>query len=143
MGRVVRHFSFTGRTTRVGFWQAWLFNSVLASLAWGLAVAAMINAGPLGGWLMLLLAPATIANLAVSIRRLHDRAKSGWWLVPFQILPVALAWVGNFLVKQDGAPPLAGIIALICLLAALALLIWGLVEIGFLPSKSGGNRYAA
>jgi uncharacterized membrane protein YhaH (DUF805 family) len=69
--------------------------------------------------------------LAVAIKRLHDRNKSGWWTIPFVGLMALNAHFGNLL----GDPP-----AFITPLAA-ALFVWGLVEMSCVKGTSGPNRF--
>lgn len=77
------YFNFSGRSGRPEYWWFVLF-SVIAS-----AVATAIDHFALGyGWLdgigpvdLAFLAVTIIPSLAVSVRRLHDIGRSGWWLL--------------------------------------------------------------
>jgi len=70
---------------------------------------------------------------AISIKRLHDRDKSGWWILLFWLGPGILGgW-------QTAAPDLGG--GLILSLAATAIAIWAFVELGCLRGTPGPNRY--
>jgi uncharacterized membrane protein YhaH (DUF805 family) len=69
--------------------------------------------------------------LALGAKRLHDRNKSAWWLALFWLLPGVLQGIG----EQIGT---AGIVLSI---AAFAISIWGLVELGFLRGTVGPNQY--
>ena len=74
---------FDGRARRKEFWMFVLFNFVIAA-ALGL-VGRVIG---LGGALQALYSLGVlIPGLAVSVRRMHDAGRSGWWLliafVPF------------------------------------------------------------
>ena len=70
---------------------------------------------------------------AASIRRLHDRDKSGWWTVPFI---GAAGLYGQFGDRLGGswAAVAVGI-------AVFIAFIWGLVEMYFLKGTNGPNRY--
>jgi uncharacterized membrane protein YhaH (DUF805 family) len=75
---------FSGRTTRAGYWWPALFFIVVYAILWGITAAA---AG-LGITLIVLFwLSHIIPNLAVTVRRLHDSGKSGWFIlfvfVPF------------------------------------------------------------
>jgi uncharacterized membrane protein YhaH (DUF805 family) len=72
-------------------------------------------------------------GLALGAKRLHDRNKSAWWLLLFWLMPQALHAVGE---RMEGS-------GLILALTAYAILIWALVELGFLPGTAGPNRYGA
>src|SRR5258708_39651622 len=54
---------------------------------------------------------------ATTIKRLHDRNKSGWWIIPFFVLPVLLREVGGRV----------GVVALGLGLIAVVLGVWSLV----------------
>lgn len=76
---------FSGRATRKEFWMFVLFHSIVVvvlSLIGGMMLGD--NAGVLVGIYGL---AAFIPYLALTVRRLHDTGKSGWWilisLVPF------------------------------------------------------------
>ncbi|HWX61459.1 DUF805 domain-containing protein [Bradyrhizobium sp.] len=73
--------------------------------------------------------------LATSIKRLHDRNKSAWWMIPFFVIP------GLFDQFDDRLPNSYPVLALS--LAAATLWLWGLVEMGFLKGTTGPNRYGA
>jgi uncharacterized membrane protein YhaH (DUF805 family) len=78
-------FSFEGRINRAKFW---LGIVVLWAVVWILAlIAAAANSGFLWGLIAILNVVLIWPSLALSIKRWHDRNKSGWWvliaLVPF------------------------------------------------------------
>ena len=72
--------------------------------------------------------------IAVGIKRLHDRDKSGWWAILFMVLPMLL----------NGASR-AGIVtpssSMVLQWVSLALAIWGIVEFGFLRGTVGPNQF--
>ena len=61
-----RYASWRGRANRVEFWMWWLF--VLIATAFVVV-----------GWLMIPV--LIIPTISVTIRRLHDIGKSGWWIL--------------------------------------------------------------
>ena len=71
--------------------------------------------------------------LATSIKRLHDRDKSGWWMVPYFVLP---GLVTQFSDRLDGYDPY-GLTAL----AAGLLYLWGGIEMYFLKGSPWPNRF--
>ncbi|MGY8669201.1 DUF805 domain-containing protein [Bradyrhizobium sp. UFLA05-109] len=71
--------------------------------------------------------------LATSIKRLHDRDKSGWWSLAFIVFPALYPHVAAQLPAAPIELPLA--------LAALALSIWGFVEIGCLRGTPHTNLF--
>jgi uncharacterized membrane protein YhaH (DUF805 family) len=73
------------------------------------------------------------AYAAVSIKRLHDRNKSGWWMIPFI---VATGFYGQFADRIGGSWAVA-----LLGLAVLIFFIWGMVEMGYLKGTDGPNRF--
>lgn len=71
--------------------------------------------------------------LATSVKRLHDRDKSGWWMVPFIIAPYLFdhfsdVFPGGYFMMGAG-----GIM--------FVLMIWGFVELYFLRGTKWTNRF--
>ena len=96
---------FNGRARRKEFWYFLLFD-VIFSFASGVADNAMgtVLEGEIVGLLNGLYALATfVPGLAVSVRRLHDIDRSGWWLllclIPVVGIIVLLVWA-----VQDSSP---------------------------------------
>jgi uncharacterized membrane protein YhaH (DUF805 family) len=73
--------------------------------------------------------------VAVAAKRLHDRDKSGWWLLVFVVAPLVLI--------QLGVPFPSSSARKLLLLAAFALHVWSFVEMGCRPGTRGPNRYGA
>ena len=71
--------------------------------------------------------------IATSIKRLHDRDKSGWWAVPFVILPGLLDGAATATLSTSGA-------TVVSVLSSI-LLLWGFVELGLLRGTPGTNRF--
>lgn len=136
-------FSFEGRINRAKYWLALLIYIVVAIVAiFGVYAIAGANAltapdEEFGLGLLLVLAllvvPSLISGLAVSIKRLHDRDKSGWWILVFYVLPMLLEEAAGLL-DSDAA---TGAI----LFSSFVISIWALVELGFLRGTQGPNRY--
>jgi len=79
--------------------------------------------------------------LATWIKRLHDRDRSGWWIVPFFILPSFANDLVDWLPTQYLPDWLATLILTVLGAILLILCIWGLVEMGFLRGSPGPNRF--
>ena len=130
-------FSFRGRASRKQYWLTVLCVCG-ALLLLALAAPLMNFAGPILGLFVLvplMIASAVFAlwtNLAVSARRLHDRGKSGWWIVPYWVVPAAINVVG----EQMGGEvkSMAGATSLLIYIAIL-------VELGALRGTAGPNAY--
>jgi uncharacterized membrane protein YhaH (DUF805 family) len=77
--------------------------------------------------------------LATAIKRLHDRDRSGWWIIPFFFVPNLLFHFSNFLLREF-LPDAADWFVLFDL-AIHALWLWGLIELFIAPGTSGSNRF--
>jgi len=108
MGNTMGLFSFSGRSGRLNYWGISIISSlILIGLA--IAIDSRIQTGEIG------VAALTAAffgiilsiwvNLAVTVRRFHDRGKSGLWyfalLIPFVGLWFAIELM--FFGSVDGA----------------------------------------
>jgi uncharacterized membrane protein YhaH (DUF805 family) len=138
-------FSFTGRINRGKYWLAALIyvavwtTFIAVSLVWlgGLNIDNLLSLAGAGLmiWLIgfILFVLGAWSSLAVGIKRLHDRDKSGWWILLFWLGPSILGgW-------QTASPDLGG--GLILSLAATAIVIWAFVELGCLRGTPGLNQY--
>lgn len=72
--------NFDGRARREEVWMFWLFNFVLSFIP-------IVNF-VFGLW-------AIIPGIAVTVRRLHDTDRSGWWYLMY-LLPV-IGWIWMFI----------------------------------------------
>ena len=154
-------FSFEGRINRAKYWLAtliilcWMIFvlMLLAALAtiFGIGGPLAINVIGISASIQLSDDPASKASLfpqivtipmtfvfgwsyaAASIKRLHDRNKSGWWMVPFI---VATGVYGQFADRLGGSYAAA-----VLGFAVFILFIWGLVEMYFLKGTNGPNRF--
>ena len=71
--------------------------------------------------------------LATSVKRLHDRDRSGWWVVPFFAFPGLYAQFADRLPESYLMFPLA--------LAVFGLMIWGFIEIYCLRGTRWTNQF--
>ena len=71
--------------------------------------------------------------LAISVKRLHDRDKSGWWMVPFFALPGLYNQFSDRLDDSYLVIPLGLIAGGLCL--------WGGIEMYFLKGSRKTNRF--
>ena len=72
---------------------------------------------------------------ATSIKRLHDRDRSGWWMVPFFVIPGFFNQFADRLPDSYADLPLA--------VAAFVLGIWGFIEMYCLKGSRKTNRFGA
>lgn len=84
-----------------------------------------------------------ISGLAVGAKRLHDRDKSGWWLLLFYIVPSVLLGLGMAIaiIGAAGSSGGTGMLGLLLILAGPAVAIWAIVELGCLRGTVGPNQY--
>jgi uncharacterized membrane protein YhaH (DUF805 family) len=133
-------FSFSGRIGRARYWLL----SLLYLLGYVVLSVLLITIGIMTGatldspitivmaiLFILVLIPMAIAVASIGVRRLHDRGKTGWWLllyyaVPLWTMPQRNNWQGGGLVFQ-----------LVC----LGVLIWALVDLGCLRGEAGSNIF--
>lgn len=78
-----KYATFTGRSRRREYWMFALIHTLIYMALWGAGFVVDIMALVAILYALALLIP----NLAVTVRRLHDTGRSGWWiliaLVPF------------------------------------------------------------
>jgi uncharacterized membrane protein YhaH (DUF805 family) len=74
--------------------------------------------------------------LATSIKRLHDRDRRGWWIIPFVVLPSSYNTLGGRLPDNAYLDMACGLIAFIAF-------AWGFVEMYCLNGSHGTNRFGA
>lgn len=153
-----RYAQFSGRSQRKEYWM-WVLFVVLASIVVGILDSIlgldgetalepgatpnglMYGMGLMGGVLSTLFALATvIPGIAVSVRRLHDVDRSGWWLmlsfVPY-VLGLVLLASGVATGEISGPVIFAGILLLIGGLASIVLLVWACTKGTVGPNRFG------
>lgn len=120
-----RYAQFSGRASRSEFWFFVLFNFIVSiilgvldttlgtgytyevvtnSLTTATTEAASISVSQTIGYLQTFYGLAVlIPSIALSIRRLHDTGKSGWWLL-IGLIPIIGFFVLIFFYVQDSQP---------------------------------------
>lgn len=100
------YVNFSGRAPRSAYWWVFLFNVIVAIVAsildqsLGIAYTIQGPTGPMslgyGPIYSIYLLAVLIPSLALSVRRLHDRDKSGWWFllvfIPIVGAIILLVW---------------------------------------------------
>lgn len=116
----IKYFDFKGCAQRSEFWWMWLFNMGVSLLVYliGIGISKQLAGGLNIAWSVATLIP----GLSLLVRRLHDVAFSGWWVVLFVLL-MALATVS----------PVFAIMLFFMSIFLLVLLL--------LPSKFDKNKY--
>jgi uncharacterized membrane protein YhaH (DUF805 family) len=90
---------FNGRARRKEYWMFFLFNFIIA-LVLGFLEGLV---GSFGVLAMLYNLAVLIPGIAVSVRRLHDTDRSGWWLI-IGFVPLIGAIVLLVFMLQDSKP---------------------------------------
>jgi len=97
---MLRYFEFSGRSTRRQYWLFWLI-ATLACLGAAYVDYRLYGALPtleqLGPFTAFASIVHTIPGITVTVRRLHDGGRSGWWYL-IQLVPlvggiVLLVWM--------------------------------------------------
>ncbi|MGH6792287.1 MAG: DUF805 domain-containing protein [Methyloceanibacter sp.] len=150
-------FSFKGRIGRQYWWLASLAVALLAGMANSLIEIMAKTSGhgtidpttqefePSAPYVVAILVLGLLnlwISCAIAAKRLHDRDRTGWWLVvPLIAISAsfaAIAWASNL--PEDQSTPYFGI-GIAILLAAMAIGIWLTIELGFLKGTQGPNRF--
>jgi len=150
-------FSFKGRIQRLYWWVTSLVVGTVAGMLtsslefWAKRVGSgMINpdtqefepVGPFAIGLGAIVILNMWINLAVSVKRLHDRNRTGWWIaVLYVVLSVAIVLGVVTLMQPEGQREPLNMLAVTAVVAVSYLMIWLFIEIGFLKGTQGPNRF--
>ncbi len=94
------YFNFSGRTTRTGYWMAWLFNCIV-SLLLGFVTGLI----PKLAFVTTIFSVACIIpGLAIAIRRLRDAGK-GWGWIFINCVPLVGSIIFLVLLCQPSVAP--------------------------------------
>ena len=110
---------FAGKTPRANFWWFVLINIIVALLCSAISPV-------LGGLYSLV---SFVPNLAITIRRLHDVKRSGWWVAPVYI------WNGAVILLSFGLNKLPLLSLIVGVVGGLIALIFAIILIVFLVQK--------
>ena len=145
MGTWTFFFDFRGRINRAKYWLALLIflivDVVLGLTGFAIGKGLAFHVASYG-----LNAAIFVSTIALSIKRLHDRDRSAWWLLSFYIVPLSIVVVGGFLLWTGAGSfgdvkDVSLLLLRVCVLGGVAFCIWGLAEIGFRRGTAGYNRF--
>ena len=151
-----RYADFSGRSRRMEFWMWQLFQIIVyfgvIVLSMLLGGGAMMTGDPgaamaAGGGILIVMMlyllymlAVLIPSIAVSVRRLHDTNRTGWWILapiaPYLLVILAAAMA----VGSPDMAPVAGILGLLAMVAVIGLGLTLLVFY-FLEGTKGPNRF--
>ncbi|WP_160120733.1 DUF805 domain-containing protein [Rhodovarius lipocyclicus] len=127
-----KYVSFAGRARRAEYWYFMLFNLILTAVAGVLDQMVGMELSPFSTIVSLVL---FLPMLAVSVRRLHDLDKSGWWLLAPMLGLVVMIPAYTSL---EAAIVLLWLGGLIAFGTGVLLLVWFLSR-----GTMGANRFGA
>ncbi len=87
LGVLKKYAEFSGRARRTEYWMFVLFNLIISAVI-GVIDRSVLGSNALG---IIYSLAVLIPSLAVSVRRLHDTGRSGWWLL-IGLVPI-LGWI--------------------------------------------------
>ena len=138
---IEKYADFNGRAPRAEYW--WFFLAIIVTYIVVSIVESIVGldgmiAGVYGPLTVLLWLVTLVPQIAVSIRRLHDTNRSGWWiLLPVVPYGIGIAMAGPAMLSGSMAGlGMAGIFFLIGLICAVVLLVFMV-----LPGNKGDNNY--
>ena len=130
----------------------WLPGAIMLHLyifsgMWGFSIAVLSLAieiflvqhsgGGAGPWLFLVAVALSFVLgwmvIAVASKRLHDRGKSGWWLLIFVVAPLALDFAAGLATSSATG--------ILFVYEGFLLHLWSFVEMGCFRGVSGPNEY--
>jgi uncharacterized membrane protein YhaH (DUF805 family) len=153
------YFSPYGRISRSQLWLRWILPylgivlvlDVIQIVAGQTSVPGVIASIILGIFSLVAIWPA----IAIQVKRVHDRNKSGWFVLYYYV-PATLffilvfAWIGSAIVGissgEDAAAAFGslgvlGILVILLGVAVTGIAIWFFVEFGCLRGTVGANRF--
>lgn len=152
MGMFKLFLSFEGRINRATWWLctgllmianlilSMGLNAILVSAMQPQGLTALTRVGAIANGLVALI--LFYPTLAVGAKRMHDRDRSGWWMVAFIVPIVLLVLLTPFALSANGAVNGGVAVMIVVLMAASIMAIgWNFVELAFLAGTAGDNRF--
>ena len=101
LGVLKKYAVFSGRAQRAEFWYFTLFNALIGVAINFIDILVITISIPLGLSILYMLA-VFIPGIAVSVRRLHDTNKSGWYLL-IGLIPIigSIVLIIFFIIDSD------------------------------------------
>ncbi len=161
-------FSFEGRIGRLHYWLGMLI--ALGPLLLPATLNDLVHldiidlpfsfSSPIVVWLAIIWAfVGFYIAAAISCKRLHDRGRRKWWIVPllfftFLLVPVdeenmfskMILSTHFYLLEWDISPAMTSFVLYIVVglfVLSFVIALWMLIELGFLRGTKGDNKYGA
>jgi uncharacterized membrane protein YhaH (DUF805 family) len=100
-----KYAEFGGRAKRKEYWMFMLFNAIFFSIL--MFIDRMLGTSSIQGGIGLLsgiyLLAVLIPSIAVTVRRLHDTGRSGWWIL-IELVPFVGPIILLVFMLQDSTP---------------------------------------
>ena len=135
-------FGFSGRINRAKWWLAVLIYCVVSIVGTLIVLVSGSQEMQLALYIIVNIS-IFISTIAVGIKRLHDREKSGAWWLALYLVPWVLYYLGVGLLTAgfaESSPALRDIAALVLILW-LGFFTWMFVDQGCLRGTVGPNQY--
>lgn len=140
MRPIHKYADFSGRAPRSEYWWytlAMVVVAIVISIVESIVGLDSVFAtyGPLS---LLFMIALILPGLGVTVRRLHDTSRSGWWIL-IAMVPYAIVIVMAGMAAASGSMgglAVAGMLGIVALIGAVVLLVFMV-----LPSTPGDNRY--
>jgi uncharacterized membrane protein YhaH (DUF805 family) len=133
--------TFSGRINRAKFWLVAIFCfgflvAVMGATAFFTSsVTTIFQAG------IVAYIPIAYAAVVSAIKRLHDRNKSGWWVVLLYGVPTVFPGLAGVLMLRVVPAAAFEWIAMVLQLISLIVIVWALIALGCLRGTIGRNQY--
>lgn len=135
-------FSFDGRVDRARYIVVWLALAALWPIAWFNFPFHFAARWEILYWIAAI--PMVWISAAITVKRLHDRDRSGWWAVAVLTLG-ALSFHNKRLFFGTGlgasGPPDNDFLFMCLAIALTPLKLWAAIEVIFLIGTDGPNRF--
>ena len=76
-----RYAEFDGRSRRMEYWMFFLFNFIISCVLTAVDIFVLTPLIGLGVLSLIYSLGVLVPNIAVTVRRLHDTNRSGWWFL--------------------------------------------------------------
>jgi len=132
-------FPFKGRIGRRRYWSLTLLYvfALFVGLAAIVAVGILLELRPTDAItltivpiIIIFMVSMSVAIAGIGVRRLHDRGKTGFWLLLYYAVPL-------WLTKNAGLDT----VGLVVWLASAGILIWAIIDLGMLRGEASTNAF--
>jgi uncharacterized membrane protein YhaH (DUF805 family) len=134
-------FGFQGRVGRGQFWLALLIWAVLFFVLMVAVVVVTPTVDALFSAALILYILIVLLLIPVGVKRLHDRNKRGWWILVFLGVPTTILVLGAMIAGDEPSSDPLPVWVQVVQYVGLAILLWALVELGFIRGTIGSNPH--